>query len=153
MAGLNESDKLHLGMESFSGASFKVLLVVFGIFFYLTPGTVVADPELEAATQAQEQLGKRAFFRCRACHGLSKDETYKIGPHLYGLFGRKAGSVADFNYSPALAASGLVWDRETLGKWLENPAALVPDNTMAYAGTKDNEELEALLVYLYKNTR
>ena len=56
----------------------------------------------------------------------------KTGPSLAGLFGRKAGTVEDFNYSDANKNSGIVWDEASLRKYLPNPQALVPRTKMAF---------------------
>jgi len=74
--------------------------------------------------------GKLLFEkRCTGCHSLEKN---KEGPRLAGVYGRKAGSVADFNYSNELKSSKIVWDGATLDKWLIEPDAVVPDSDMAF---------------------
>ena len=74
--------------------------------------------------------GQEVFERrCTGCHALDRD---KEGPRLSGVVGRKAGSVTSFEYSEALKNSGIVWSTESLDKWLQDPAKLVPDNDMAF---------------------
>lgn len=67
--------------------------------------------------------------RCGGCHSVAAD---RIGPRHAGLFGRRAGSVAGFDYSPALQRAGIVWDARTLDRWLADPEALVPGQRMGY---------------------
>ncbi len=98
--------------------------------------------------------GRLLYIQCRACHDLQPSEIEKIGPNLAGLIGRKAAADAAFAYSPALqaAASKLVWDKATLDRWLEKPAAVVPGNTMAFAGISNPADRAALLAYLEAET-
>ncbi len=77
----------------------------------------------------------------------------KIGPGLKGLFGRRAGTVADFPYSQAMKSSGLTWNEDTLRAYLANPKAKVPGNKMGFGGVKDPKRLEDLLAYLKQATR
>ncbi len=67
--------------------------------------------------------------RCTGCHSVAAD---RVGPRHAGVFGRKAGSVPGFDYSPALAKSGVVWNAQTLERWLSNPEGLVPGQRMGY---------------------
>lgn len=65
--------------------------------------------------------------RCGSCHGF---DGSKVGPSMHGVFGRKAGAVADYQYSDALKSSTLVWNQNNLDKWLTNPPVLVPGTKM-----------------------
>jgi cytochrome c len=78
------------------------------------------------AQPASNRLFER---RCGGCHAIDRD---KEGPRLGGVYGRTAGSVDSFEYSDALKASGIVWNAETLDKWLANPDQLVPHNNMSF---------------------
>lgn len=100
-----------------------------------------------AATPAggDAQRGEALYVRCAACHALAYD---RVGPHHCGLLGRRAGSVAGFDYSAAMRRSGLVWDEATLIHFLENPLALVPGSAMTYAGMPDLSERRDLVAYL-----
>lgn len=98
--------------------------------------------------------GRLLFIQCRACHDLQPSEIVKIGPNLAGLMGRKAAADSEFAYSPALqaAAGKLVWDKPTLDGWIEKPAAVIPGNTMAFAGISSPTDRAALLTYLEAET-
>lgn len=82
--------------------------------------------------------------RCIACHSL---DANRIGPLHRGVFGRKAGAVADYNYSPAVRNSGVIWNEETLNRWLTDPGALIPGNKMGFRinTPKDREDVIAFL--------
>lgn len=73
--------------------------------------------------------GKALYQGCNACHSIDDND---IGPKHRGVVGRRAGSLADYNYSPALKSSGLTWDAATLDRWLTNPSALVPGTKMFF---------------------
>ncbi|SNB75850.1 cytochrome c [Arboricoccus pini] len=91
--------------------------------------------------------GEKVFARCKACHNADSDQN-KIGPHLSGVVGRKAGSVADFDYSDAMKNSGLTWDEATLTKYLKDPKGVVPNNKMAFTGLKKDDEIANVIAYL-----
>ncbi len=83
-----------------------------------------------AAGLGDAQRGEKLFAkRCGGCHSLDKDQE---GPHLRGVYGRKAGSIAGFNYSDAVRASQVTWGDATLEKWLTDTESLVPDNDMEF---------------------
>jgi cytochrome c len=73
--------------------------------------------------------GEEVYQNCQDCHSL---DTNDLGPKHRGVFGRKAGSVPDYNYSPALKNSGLKWNEESLDKWLTDPQKLVPGSKMFF---------------------
>src|SRR4051794_27692372 len=66
---------------------------------------------------------------CRQCHSFLKGDN-RLGPTLYGVVSRKAGSVAGFAYSDSVKNSGITWDEATLDKWITNPNAVIPGNNM-----------------------
>jgi cytochrome c len=73
--------------------------------------------------------GEQLYEGCQDCHSL---DTNDVGPKHRGVFGRKAGSVADYSYSSGLKASGIVWDETTLDQWLADPQKFVPGAKMFY---------------------
>lgn len=87
--------------------------------------------------------------RCIACHSM---DVNLAGPAHRGVFGRKAGSVIDFDYSPALKKSRVIWNEKTLDKWLANPEKLIPGQKMGYS-VSDAKEREDLIAYLKSQTR
>ena len=108
-----------------------------------------ASPSPTASTTVAEEGTKMppAFAQCAACHAVQAGQN-GIGPSLAGVFGRKAASAPGFDYSPALKASGQVWDEASLDKWLANPMGTVPGTRMTYAGQGDAAKRQELIAYL-----
>lgn len=104
------------------------------------------------AATGDPKAGKVVFIQCAACHSLEPDEN-KQGPSLAGLFGRKAGTVEDFNYSDANKKSGIVWDEAILRKYLPDPQSVVPGTKMTFAGLKDPKQVEDMIAYLKEATK
>lgn len=98
------------------------------------------------------ERGATLFARqCNACHQIGEGAVNRVGPQLNGLFGRKAGTLPDFNYSKSMArmgADGLTWTLETLDAYIENPKALVSGTRMNYRGMDDAVARAALMAYL-----
>jgi cytochrome c len=88
--------------------------------------------------------GKALYQACQACHSIDEND---LGPKHRGVLGRRAGSVADYNYSSALKNSGLTWDPTTLDRWLSNPSALVPGTKM-YFTIPDAQARADIITYL-----
>ena len=92
--------------------------------------------------------GERVFAQCRACHQVGETAKNVVGPVLNGLFGRKAGTVEGYAYSPANKNSGLTWDEATFRDYIKDPRAKIPGTKMIYAGLKDEQRISDLIAYL-----
>jgi cytochrome c len=103
-------------------------------------------------TAADAERGRRLFEQCAACHVLTQGEQ-ELGPHLKGLFGRKAGSLEDFRYSPAMRRSTLVWDRANLDRFIADPQGELRGTRMPYSGMPDPADREDLLDFLERATK
>jgi cytochrome c len=100
------------------------------------------------ALAADPAAGEKIFkSQCGICHAVVAGEN-RIGPTLFGVVGRRAGSVPGFNYTADHKKLGIAWDAATLDKYLANPRAMVPDTSMVYAGLKDDAERADLVAYL-----
>jgi cytochrome c len=85
---------------------------------------------------------------CRTCH-VTNEGDHRLGPSLYGVIGREAGSAPGFAYSSAMADADIVWDEETLDRYIENPDAVVPGNNMKpYTGITDSAERAKIIAHL-----
>jgi cytochrome c len=100
-----------------------------------------------------DDSGTAELQRCKICHSLDQGGANRIGPNLFGVFGRKAGATAGFNYSAPMKDSGLVWDDETMAKFLRDPRATIPGNRMSFPGIKDESVLADLLARLRQATQ
>jgi cytochrome c len=103
-----------------------------------------------AATPAVAQdveNGQKVFRQCQACHVVDQEQN-RVGPHLVGIIGREAGSVEGFNYSPAMAESGIVWTKETIAEYLADPRGYVGGNRMAFAGLRNPDDIADVIAYL-----
>jgi cytochrome c len=105
-----------------------------------------------AARAADLAAGKEAFGRCRICHAVAANAPSTVGPSLHGLFGRRAGSLGDYDYSAAMKRSGVVWNDATLAKFLRDPKAFIPGNKMGFPGIDDAAAVSNLLAYLRQAT-
>jgi cytochrome c len=109
---------------------------------------------LASAAAAQAPAGPAAppvFAQCRACHQVGESARNAVGPHLNGLFGRRAGSVPGFNYSPVYRApptSEKVWDEDNFRAYIRNPREVTPGTRMLYAGLRDEALIDQLVAYL-----
>jgi Cytochrome c2 len=105
---------------------------------------------LFASTSAAE--GAKVFKKCAACHSISEGGKNKIGPALWGVLGRQAGSLPDYKYSKAMAAYGKKWSFEEMNGFLIKPKDWIKGTKMSYAGLKSEKERAAVILYMNENT-
>ena len=111
----------------------------------------VVAGELIAGIYAEAKAGDAgadAFRKCMACHQVGPSARNGVGPVLNGSFGRQAGTHSGYSYSAAMRNSGLVWDEETLTRYLHAPREVVPGTRMAFAGLNDDQDLADVIAYL-----
>ena len=96
--------------------------------------------------------GKTVFKKCAACHSVSKGGGNKIGPALWGVIGRKAGSIGDYKYSKAMSGFGKNWDFEAMNNFLLKPKDYVKGTKMAYIGLKKEKDRASVILYLNQNS-
>ncbi|WP_095011594.1 c-type cytochrome [Tsuneonella mangrovi] len=108
----------------------------------------VASPPAAIASSSTTS-GQQVFMaHCAVCHSNKKEGGSSIGPHLFGVVGRKAGSIPGFAYSVAMRKSGLTWTEDNLKDYVANPRQVVPGNRMPFAGLHNQQQLDALADYL-----
>ena len=114
--------------------------------YFIFAGALFAVPGIAAA---QDLAAGEAFFhKCQACHAVGPGAKNNLGPELNGLVGRKAGTAAGYQYSPALKNAGFAWDQTSFAAFMADPRGKIPGNKMAFAGIKDQAEIASLWAYL-----
>ena len=119
----------------------KYILIIIGMIIIILTVSI--------ANTADTVKGKKVFKKCVACHS-SQEGKNKIGPPLNNLLGRKAGSVEGYKYSKAMKNSGVVWDEESLDKFLTKPRKFIPKTKMSFRGIK-KKSLRDDLISFFKN--
>ena len=105
---------------------------------------------LFASTSAAD--GKKVFKKCTACHSIAQGGGNKIGPALWGILGRKAGSLSDYKYSKAMATHGKNWSFEEINNFLIKPKDWIKGTKMSFAGLKNEKDRAAVILYMNENT-
>jgi cytochrome c len=113
---------------------------------------LVATAISAALADGDAARGEKRFEECAACHSVERGSN-GIGPSLHGLFGRKAGAIPEFRYSPALRRSGITWTPESLDSYIADPQKAVPSNRMPYAGMLGAADRADLIAYLERATK
>jgi cytochrome c len=100
-----------------------------------------------ASLTGDAAAGEKVFGQCKTCH-VAEAGVNRVGPSLWGVVGRTAGSIEGFKYSPANKNSGLVWSEEQLFTYLEAPQKTIPGTYMAFAGLKKPQDRADVIAYL-----
>lgn len=92
---------------------------------------------------------KMAFNNaCRTCHSFKEGDN-RLGPSLHGIVGRKSGSLAGFAFSSAMKSADIVWDEQSLDKFIANPDQVVSGNGMKpFTGISDAKQRGDIIAYL-----
>ncbi|HDZ75245.1 MAG TPA: cytochrome c family protein, partial [Aurantimonas coralicida] len=117
----------------------------------LATGAIVGFLASPALGAGDADAGKKVFNKCRACHAVGEGAANKIGPQLNELFGRAAGGLADYKYSPAMMKAGedgVVWGEATLLDFLADPKGFVSGTKMGFAGLKKEDDRDNVIAYL-----
>lgn len=128
------------------GARMAAGAVALALLTSLAPGAPAAAADLGDA-----QNGAKLWRKCKGCHMIGEGARNRVGPHLNGLFGRRAAALDGYKYSADMmraGADGLTWTPETLDVYIDNPKALVTGTRMAFRGIKDQQDRHDLVAYL-----
>ena len=109
-------------------------------------GTITTILIFSIANAADPVNGKKVFRKCVACHSLQEGKN-KIGPSLHNLLDKKAGSVEGYRYSKAMKNSGVVWDEESLDKFLTKPRKFIKRTKMSFRGIKKKSLRDDLISF------
>ena len=125
----------------------KKVVLVAGILALTTCWTApVTSDQLDLTKWSdQVKLGEKVFKKCKSCHSVNKN---KMGPSLENLFGRTAGTFEGYKYSKAMRNSEIVWNEETLKKFLKKPSKFIKGNKMRFRGIRKEEQLDGIIAYL-----
>lgn len=102
-----------------------------------------------AHAQSSDNAGQIAYNNaCRTCHSV-RDGDNRLGPSLYGIVGKKAGTISGYDSSSAMRQSGIVWNEGKLDKFIADPEAVVHGNAMKpYGGIASVDERQKIIGYL-----
>tara|TARA_A100001015_G_scaffold286671_1_gene355630 strand:+ start:843 stop:1388 length:546 start_codon:yes stop_codon:yes gene_type:complete len=92
--------------------------------------------------------GEKVFKKCSACHMIASGGKNMIGPNLWSVIGRTAGSVSDYKYSKAMVAYGQKWTFEEMNGYLIKPASYIKGTKMAFAGLRKEKDRASVILYL-----
>ncbi len=129
--------------QRFAGTLACVLLVGF-----LAAPSVTLGGDAGAMPEGRPRIGMQLYQMqmCHSCHSLQG--LRRKGPHLYGVVGREAGSLDNYDYSGDLAEADFVWTEETLFAFLENPKRMFPDTKMSWPGMHDAQKRADIVAFL-----
>ena len=105
---------------------------------------------LFASTSASE--GEKVFKKCTACHSIDQGGSNKIGPALWGVLGRQAGSILNYKYSKGMVAHGKTWSFEEMNGFLIKPKDWIKGTKMSFVGLKNAKDRAAVILYMNENT-
>ena len=117
--------------------------LVAGTLALLINNACAADPRPAPAGNAAS--GEQVYARCMACHSLTEN---RIGPRHCGVFGRRAGTVSGFDYSPAMRHAKIIWNEKSLDAFLTDPIKYLPGTAMVFAGVPDPKERADVIAWL-----
>ncbi len=92
--------------------------------------------------------GEKVFKKCSACHQIAAGGKNMIGPNLWSVIGRTAGSVSDYKYSKAMVAYGKEWTFEEMNAYLIKPQAYIKGTKMAFAGLRKEKDRASVILYM-----
>lgn len=131
-------------MGSLTAVRFAMVVLVLGLGLGAAPAAP-AQPAKGRPLVGDVERGRQVYGRrCSGCHSMVLNRS---GPRHLRVFGQRAGSVADYEYSAALKNSGVVWDERALDRWLADPEAFIPGNYMGYPvrSARDRADIIAYL--------
>jgi len=111
---------------------------------------LLASPASAADAAHGAQIFKGTCGVCHLAqpHPAVSDLAMRIGPNLWGVVGRKAGTTQHFRYSPAMIQSGIVWTPDKLRPYIHDPQTTIPNIRMSFLGLKNMKDVDDVIAYL-----
>jgi len=116
-------------------------------FFAVALASAMALTSATAMAAGDAAKGAEVFKKCKACHSIKAGKK-KVGPSMFGVVGRKAGTAKDYRFSKAMKSSGLTWDEATLDKFLKKPKKLIKKTKMGFGGLKKDSQRADVIAYM-----
>ena len=136
----------------FAGSTGRPLLLLaplLGVLALALPGCGQGERgEPVSASGCDLTRGGRVFAKCQICHSAEAGGPHIVGPNLYAVLGRRAGTAASFRYSEPFRGADFTWNREKLDRYLLDPAEFVGGNWMPFTGLKNPDDRRAVICYL-----
>lgn len=110
-----------------------------------------AAPAFAQDAAGNAEAGQRVFNQCRACHSINQGGRAMVGPNVFGIVGRRAGSFEGFRYSRPMHEKheqNFVWNLDNLRAYIRNPRDVAPGGSMSFPGLCNEQQLNDLLAYL-----
>ncbi len=124
---------------------------IFALFSGLSGTALAQAANTDQLEPPSLERGAELWGKCRACHTLEAQGRNLVGPRLHGVFGRKAGGVADYRYSEAMKKSNVVWTEQTMDAYLAATQDFMPGNKM-YGGLAIAQDRVDLIAWLKQAT-
>ncbi|MGY8986338.1 MAG: c-type cytochrome [Sphingomonadales bacterium] len=100
------------------------------------------------AADGDAQKGARVWMKCKACHTINEGGRNAIGPNLFGIIGRDAGSTEGYRYSKAITSSGITWTEENLRGLVKNTRKFLKGTKMSFSGIRKDDQIDDLIAYI-----
>ena len=101
-----------------------------------------------ALAEGNAASGADLFKRCMVCHTTDKGGANRVGPNLFGVVGRKSGTLTGYAYSRAMTGAGIVWSEANLAPYLMSPSTVVPGTKMTFPGFAQSQQAQDVAAYL-----
>jgi len=113
----------------------------------LSLSTVAGTAAAQDLEPPSLERGAELWGKCKTCHTVAANGRNLVGPRLHGVFGRKAGSVADYRYSEVMKTSAVVWTEKSMDAYLAATQDFMPGNKM-YGGLAIAQDRVDLIAWL-----